>query len=416
MIPIAMAAQHKLTGMEPAPITAEEIPEFRDAVGSAFHNDTSEHHLERMRRILEPERTLVLRDDGQIVAATAIYTHRISVPGGTEVPLAGVTQVGVRPTHRRRGLFTTLMRRQLADIHDAGDEAVAALWASETVIYGRFGYGLATLATDMIVSTPIARFRAQPEPADVQLLRAPDAVEQMRPIHDAARAQCPGMLDRDGPWWDFRIDDPEDQREGMQALRAAVIDGRAYALYAAKTDFEEGRAAGKAAIREVVSTDAESHKAIWGFVLGLDLVRRAVYELAPADDPLPHMLTEARAVQVSGIGDALWVRLVDVARALRERAYAQPFETVLEVADDACPWNAGRWALRWDGDTATCAPTALPASLELTVAELGAVFLGGTTLLELARAGRVKELRSGALLSASRAFRADRAPWCPEIF
>ncbi len=402
--------------MEPAPITAEEIPEFRDAVGSAFHNDTSEHYIERMRKTLEPERTLVLRDDGKIVAATGIYTHRISVPGGGEIPLAGVTQVGVRPTHRRRGLLTTLMKRQLADVHEAGDEAVAALWASETVIYGRFGYGLATLTADLVVSTPDVRFRTPPEAADVQLMVAPDAVDRLRLIHDAARAQCPGMIDRDGPWWDFRIDDPEDERDGAQALRAAVIDGRAYALYAAKTEFEEGRAAGKARVREIVATDPDAHKAIWGFVLGLDLVRRAVYELAPADEPLAHMLTEARAVRVAEVGDALWVRLVDLPRALRERAYAQPFETVFDVTDEVCPWNTGRWSLRWDGEAATCAPTALPASLELGIADLGAVFLGGTTLLDLARTGRIKELRSGALIAASRAFRADRAPWCPEIF
>src|SRR3954454_4655146 len=416
MIPIGMASQHKLTEMEPAPITAEEIPEFRDAVGSAFHNDTSEHYVERMRKTLEPERTLVLRDDGKIVAATGIYTHRISVPGGSEVPLAGGTQVGVRPTHRRRGLLTTLMKRQLADVHEAGNEAVAALWASETVIYGSFGYGMATVTADLVVSTPEARFRTAPEPADVRLMLAPEAVDLMRPIHDAARAQCPGMIDRDGPWWDCRIDDPEKDRDGAQALRAAVIEGRAYALYAAKTEFEEGRAAGKARVREIVATDPDAHKAIWGFLLGLDLVRRAAYELAPADEPLPHMLTEARAVQITEVGDALWVRLVDLPRALRERAYAQPFETVFEVTDDVCPWNAGRWALRGYGEVATCARTALPASLELSIAELGAVFLGGTTLLELARTGRVKELRSGAVITASRALRADRAPWCPEIF
>jgi predicted acetyltransferase len=399
--------------MEPAPITAEEIPAFRDAVGSAFHNDTSEHHLARMRSILEPERTLVLRDGEKIVAATAIYSRRLSVPGG-EVPLAGVTQVGVRPTHRRRGMLTTLMRRQLADVHEAGDEAIAALWASESVIYGRFGYGMASIAADLVVATREARLRSAPA-ADVELLLAPEAVEAMRPIHDAARAQRPGMLDREGPWWDFRIDDPESDRDGAQALRAAVIDGAAYALYAGRLKFEEGQAAGDAIVREVVATTPEAYAAIWSFLLGLDLVRRTVYELAPSDDPLPHMVTEARTVKVT-LGDALWVRLVDLPRALRERSYGPPFEVVFEVEDEVCPWNAGRWALRWDGETATCARTSLPAGLALTVAELGAAYLGGTTLEQLARAGRIRELRSGAVTATSRGFRGDVAPWCPEIF
>jgi predicted acetyltransferase len=348
------------------------------------------------------------------VAATGIYTRRIAVPGG-EVPVAGVTQVGVRPTHRRRGMLTALMRRQLADVHEAGDEAIAALWASESVIYGRFGYGLATWTVDWRVATREARFRSEPEPAAVDLLPAAEAVERIAPIHDAARAGRPGMLDRKGPWWGFRIDDPESDRDGAQALRAAVVDG-AYALYAGKLKFDDGAAAGEAIVREVVSTSPESHAAIWSFLLGLDLMRTLRWELAPVDDPLPHMLTEARAIKADLYGDALWLRLVDLPRALRERTYAQPLEVVFEVADEVCPWNAGRWALRWDGSTATCAPTALPATLELTVAELGAVYLGGTTLDALARAGRVRELRSGALTAASRAFRGDREPWCPEIF
>jgi predicted acetyltransferase len=413
MIPIGMAREHKLTGMEPAPITAEEIPAFRDAVQSAFHHDASPQHLDLMQKVIEPDRTLVLRDGEKIVAATAIYPRRISVPGG-EVPVAGVTQVGVRPTHRRRGMLTTLMRRQLADVHEAGDEAVAALWASESVIYGRFGYGLATLTTDLHVATREARLREAPQ-ADIDLLLAPEAVDRMRPIHDAARAQRPGMIDRPGPWWEFRIDDPEDEREGAQALRAVVTDG-GYALYAGKLKFEESGPAGQAKVREVVATNPEAYGVIWSFLLGLDLTRTIVYELAPADDPLQHMLAEARSVTYKWVGDALWVRLVDLPRALAERAYAQPFEVVFEVTDVVCPWNAGRWALRWNGEAATCAKTALPAGIELSVNELGAVYLGGTTFETLARAGRARELRSGALTAASRGFRADVEPWCPEIF
>src|SRR4051812_4102661 len=249
MIPIGMAREHKLSGVEPAPITADEIADFREAVGAAFHNDTSENQLARLRAVLDPERTLALRDRGQIVAAAAIYTRRISVPGG-DVPVAGVTQVGVRPTHRRRGMLTTLMRRQLADVHEAGDEAIGALWASESAIYGRFGYGMATLTTDLSIATRDAKLRTAPPPVDVELVHAAEAVDRIRPIHDAARAQRPGMLDRDGPWWDFRIDDPEDQRDGFQALRAAVIDD-AYALYAAKLKFSETQADGEASVREV---------------------------------------------------------------------------------------------------------------------------------------------------------------------
>src|SRR5215218_6882135 len=190
---------HKLPVVEPAPISPDEIPDFVEAMYSAFHNDVRPHHEERWKRVLEPERTLALRDGGRIVAGTGIFSRRLTVPGG-EVPLAGVTLVGVRPTHRRRGLLTTLMRRQLADIHDAGREAVAALWASEPVIYGRFGYGMATLVAPLQVDKREARLRRTPT-TQVDLLALADALEAMQGVHERVRATVPGMIDRDGPWW-----------------------------------------------------------------------------------------------------------------------------------------------------------------------------------------------------------------------
>ena len=403
---------HKLNGVEPAPITRDEVPEFVRDVFSAFHVEVAPHNLERWKRVLEPERTLALRDRGRIVAGAGIFSRRLTVPGG-EVPVAAVTLVGVLPTHRRRGLLTTLMRRQLADVHEAGREAVAALWASEPVIYGRFGYGMGTRVARLEVAKREARLRTRPE-ARVELLAPADALPAMQPLFEELRAQQPGMLDRDGPWWEDRIKDHESDRDGAQPLRAAVTGG-AYALYSVRQRWESDRPTGEVDVRELLATTAEGRAAIWSFLIGLDLTTQLVSEMAPADDPLPHMVANAQDVRVV-VSDGLWVRLVDLPRALRERSYAAPFEVVLEVGDEVCPWNAGRWALRWDGTAATCASTATPAGLELTANELGAAYLGGTTLESLARAGRVRELRSGALAAATRAFRGVRAPWCPEIF
>jgi predicted acetyltransferase len=403
---------HKLKSVEPAPIRPDEVRDYVEGMYAAFHNDVAAHHHERWERLLEPDRTLVLRDHGRVVAGCGIFSRRLAVPGG-EVPLAGVTLVGVRPTHRRRGLLTTLMRGQLADIHETGREAVAALWASESVIYGRFGYGFATQAALIAVDTRTARLRA-PSDLQVDLLAPADALDAMRPVYEELRSRLPGMLDRDGLWWDDRLRDHESDRNGAQPLRAAVTDG-AYALYAVKPKFATDRPAGEVDVREVVATAPEGRAAIWGYLLGLDLTVRLEWDLAPADEPLPHMVANAQDVSVR-VGDGLWVRLVDVPRALAARSYREPFEVVLEVADEVCPWNAGRWAVRWDGETATCARTATPAGLELGAPELGAAYLGGTTLDQLARAGRVRELRTGALAAASRAFQGERAPWSPEIF
>jgi predicted acetyltransferase len=414
MIAIGMAREypHKLPRVEPAPISPDEVRDYVDATYSAFHVDVAPHLHERWQRVLEPERMLVLRDRGRIVAGTAIFSRRLTVPGG-EVPVAGVTLVGVRPTHRRRGLLTTLMRRQLADVHDGGREAVAALWASEPVIYGRFGYGMATLAAQLEVDTLVARLR-RTSTAQVDLLAPADALDSMRSVFEAVRPTVPGMLDRDGPWWEDRLRDHESDRDGAEPLRAAVTDD-AYALYAVRPRWADEGPASEVLVRDAVAATEDGQAAIWAYLLGLDLTRKLTWHLAAVDDPLPHMVHNAVHVRVS-VSPALWVRLVDLPRALAGRSYAQPFEVVLEVADEVCPWNAGRWSLRWDGSAASCARTATPASLELGPEELGAAYLGGTTLDQLARAGRVRELRSGALTVASRAFQWDRAPWCPEIF
>ena len=181
---------HKLNGVEPAPITRDEVPEFVRDVLSAFHVEVPPHNLERWKRVLEPERTLALRDRGRIVAGAGIFSRRLTVPGG-EVPVAAVTLVGVLPTHRRRGLLTTLMRRQLADVHEAGREAVAALWASEPVIYGRFGYGLGTQVARLEVAKREARLRTRPE-ARVELLAPADALPAMQPLFEELRSRAAG--------------------------------------------------------------------------------------------------------------------------------------------------------------------------------------------------------------------------------
>ena len=399
--------------MDAAPITQHEVPEFVEALFGAFHGELHQEARDRVHAVIEPDRSLAIRDDGRIVATAGIFTRRMTIPGG-EVPVAAVTMVGVRASHRRRGFLTSMMRRQLSDVHDAGTEAIAALWASEGAIYGRFGYGMASLTADMGFQTRDARLRVRPE-ARARLELAEDLRSELVAIYDVARLQVPGMLDRSDAWWDRRLADPEHERDGAGRLRAVVIEGSAYALYGVKTEFGPRGPDGEVRVREVIATSPEGNAAVWAFLLDLDLVRRLSYEPAPADDPLPHLVTSAQAVRMD-IGEALWVRLVDVPRALTERTYAVPFEVVLEVADEVCPWNAGRWALAWDGTTATCERTTLDAGLELSATELGAAYLGGTPLELLARALRVRELKPGALAAASLAFRGERQPWCPEIF
>ena len=329
---------------------------------------------------------------------------------GTVVPCAAVTAVGVVPTHRRRGLLTSMIGRQLDDVAERG-ESIAILTASESLIYGRFGYGLAARTGRITAWRPRARLAAPPAPGDpLRAGPAADHVEHMRVVYEGVRGGRPGMLDRPGPWWDVRLYDPESNRRGAQPLQAVVVpDG--YALYAVRADRDEDGPAGEVIVRELVAATPAARAALWDFLLDQDLTRTITWALAPPDEPLWLMLTAADAVRVV-LEMALWVRLVDVHAALGARSYAADPDVVLEVADTLCPWNAGRYRLAGGG----CERTDAAPDLALDAAALGAAYLGGTLLSELAGAGRVTELRPGALARASAAFRGDVAPWCPESF
>jgi predicted acetyltransferase len=394
--------------MELRPAMREEFGEFSRAALSAFHRELSDEDRERYERIDEPERSLAWFDDGRIVATTGAFTRELTVPGAV-VPCAAVTAVAVVPTHRRRGLLTAMMRRQLDDLRERGD-AVAALWASEGVIYGRFGYGIAARAARLVARRPGARLPAAT--ADpVRAGPAAEYVDAMRAVHDRVRPQRPGMLDRPGPWWDDRLFDPERDRHGAQPLRAVVVDD-GYALYAVRPDDDaEDGPAGEVRVRELVAATPAAHARLWAFLVDQDLTRTVTYELAPVDEPLWLALADARAVRTT-VHDGIWLRLVDVAAALGARGYAADPRVVIEVADGFCEWNAGRYRVSADG----CERTEEAADLALDVTALATAYLGGATLLELAAAGRVRELTPGAVERASAAFRGDVEPWCPDTF
>jgi predicted acetyltransferase len=393
--------------MELRPATRDEFEDFSRTTLRAFHRELTDDDRARYPRIDEPERSLAWFDDGRIVATTGAFTRVLSVPGGT-VPCAAVTAVGVLPTHRRRGLLTAMMRRQLDDVRGRG-EPVAALWTSEGTIYGRFGYAPATRRATLRAERPGARIAAVPE-GPLQAGYAGEHLDAMRPVYEQVRALRPGMLDRPGPWWGERLHDPEGDRDGAEALQAVVCED-GYALYATRPRWEDERPVGEVRVREVVAATPAAHARLWAFLLDQDLTRSVVWEFAPADEPLWLALADPRAVRTA-VADALWVRLVDVGAALSARSYAHDPGAVLEVADPFCPWNEGRWRLAGGG----CERTDAAADLELDAVALGSAYLGGVTLHELAAAGRVTERSPGALARVSAAFRGDVAPWCPEEF
>jgi predicted acetyltransferase len=407
--------------VELRPATVDEFPAYFRLLSEVFHSDPRDDEREIELGVFEPERSLAAFDGKDIVGTACIYSRTLTVPGA-QLPFAGVSMVGVAPTHRRRGILTSMIERQLGELHEQRGEPVAALWASESVIYQRFGYGLASLGTTLTARTDRLAFRPGTDTGRgrVRLAAPEESMPHLKTVYEAVRPTRIGFLDRSGRWWNNRVADPEHWRDGGTSLRFALYeepDGQAtgYALYRTKNKWEDDGPAGEVIIREMVGSSPQAEAALWRFLTSLDLVRTVRRYHGPRDEPLLFLVTDPRAVQQKTI-DQLWVRLVDVDRALAARRYAGEIDVVLDVTDPRCPWNAGRWRLAAGPGGATCERTGDPADLALTSTELGAAYLGSTSLATLAAAGRVTELRPGALTAATTAFRAPRPAWTPEVF
>jgi len=390
----------------------DEVAQALTPIWHYFGSRPEADELERLGTILTAERVLAAVDGGEIVGGAGAYRFDTTVPGGAQVPTAGVMAVGVLPTHRRRGALTALMRRQLADAHERG-EAIATLFAAEGGIYGRFGYGLASLAGDIELPREHARPWFDEPLGSARLIETEEEVLDVVPgIYDRAQAATVGMFTRSRDWWQVRR---LSQRPGARGQRMNVVielDGEpeAYALY--RIDFGMSHMVTKSAVEvsEAIGTSPRALEAIWRYLLAIDWVARINAYWLPLDHPLFHWIREPRRMNFTVL-EALWVRLVDVGAALSGRSLRDG-DVVLDVVDEFCPWNQARWRVA----NGSAERTTAPADLQLDVSALGSVYLGGFTFEQLRWAGRLEELKQGAVVRADELFRTARLPWCPELF
>jgi predicted acetyltransferase len=375
----------------------------------------TQERMERFLELITLERMHGAWSDDTIVGGAAAFSFHLTVPGG-DLATAGVSVVGVYPTHRRRGVLRSLMRAQLDDAHERG-EPLAALWASEESIYGRFGYGLAAFCGEISLPHEYTALAQPFEPAGTFRFLEPDeALESLPPVFERMRLQWPGMFSRSRLWWEQReIADPEERRDGagpkrwIAHERDGAIDG--YAVYRHKPGWEAGSTIAELRVIEALGATPAAFRDIWAYLLAVDWKAKVTASLLPPDHPLFLLLATPRRMRYR-MGDALWVRIVDVGAALSGRRYLDDGALVLDVVDDFCSWNEGRWKLA-DGSAGR---TDEDADVRLPVQSLGSALLGGISFSSLARAGRAEELRDGGLARGDALFRWDRHPWCPEIF
>jgi len=411
----------------------DNLREVLDIDGWAFPSSVSFEDLEKGNLPLTWERTVGVEAEGHdgLVALHASYPFtEFQVPGGT-LPTAGLTWVAVHPQHRRRRLLTGMIDLHMARCRERG-EPLSALFAAETAIYGRFGYGRA--ANDLRLIVPRgAALRDVPGVSD-HTVRVEHATrerhgELVARLHRTAGEDPTGGGGVNRPGWALRQteelqaqfwDDLPAFRHGAETRRIAIVerDGepRGYCLFRRRLDWQPTGPRGTVRTGEVIALDAAAARALWGVLLDFDLMSETTPFMLPTDDVITHLLVNPRAADPR-VTDNVWVRLVDVPTALAGRRYAADVDVVLGVRDDRLPDNAGSWRLRATAfGEATCERTDAAADVELDVRELGSAYLGGVSLASLAGAGLVVGRTPGALSTASTAFNWPVAPMCSWVF
>ena len=399
-------------------LTPGDLDQLIELIEIAFNSEptvAAERSIEEELNELDRGRGVGIFDGDELVGAGTVSSFELTVPGGS-LPMLGVLLIVVKSTHRRRGVMSRMIRHQLHTQHEQGTEPVAGLTASESVIYGRFGYGRACYHAAFEIPRHRAALRpvAGVDEVRVRLVPTADSVPACEAILNRQVGKRAGMMVRPERLGRLFALDLDRHRAGRSALRTALAErgGHAvgFARYRTKEDWQNGVHKGQTSVQEIYADDAAGYAALFRYLTDIDLTTTTSFTRQPVDWPLRYLLEDLRAAQMR-VRESLYLRLVDVDRALAGRRYATSVDLVLELNDELCPWNAGRWRLSGDEKTAECTRTEAAADLALDVRELAAVYLGGSTLAELDQAGLIAELRPGAVAEASRAFATQLAPW-----
>lgn len=402
-------------------ITPAEFEEFARVGYAAFLEHPSAEEMEAELPLMEFGRTRAGFIGERMVGTSAVLSLQITVPGGARLPLAAVTWIGVRPESTRRGILRRLMKEQLTDAVGRG-EALAGLWASESQIYGRFGFAPAVHILGFRVETRDAHaLPSLPDTGRVRLADAAEVAEVLPLLYERHGRQIPGEVSRPSSFWTGWLADVEKHRGGASRLFHAVHEDNAggsdgYVSFRMVYEEASGLAHNEVKLVELVGANVAVRRALWRFCLGLDLVRVVSWETAPTDLPYRWDLVEPRRLMVNDLHDGLWLRILSTPDALAGRRYGGEGQLVLEVSDEFLGTAGGRFLLTCNRDAAKCTRTRRRPMLRMAVAALSAAYLGGVSFTTLAEAGWVEEAAPGALDTADVLFRTPRPPHCTTQF
>ena len=378
------------------------------AIELGFGAHATEEAINSFSSLLKEGRALAAFEGEEIVGGSLVFARRMNIPHNKATATAIVSGVAVQPTHRRRGILTGMMDKHLRASHDR-EEALAILGASESVIYGRYGFGIATHEERWTIDRRHTALAHTPEVnGRVRFIEKSEALDELPEVAVRACAGRPGFIPMRGVDWAAFLSEIERDSRGHDPLFFATYQE------AGKTDgFVIYRIRGKTVIViNLIAATQAAHAALWQFCFGIDLRTTIQAYKVPLDDPLPWMLVEPRSLQRS-IHDAMWIRIIDVPKAMEARGYATEGRLTLEIKDTFCEWNQGRYTLDATPDGASCKPTTATPHITLTAADLASLYLGNATFRSLAQASRLQCDSYNAVRLADAMFRTEAKAWWP---
>ena len=396
--------------IEYRPINETQLTAFFTAEAAGYTFPFSHDDQEAFRNTFDFERSLAAFDGRQIVGGACYFDMDLSVPGGS-VPSGPVTYVFVRPTHRRQGIATEMMRRQLTQMHEEGI-VLGALHAAESSIYSRFGYGSAAPTEVIEIEKTHASFARPVKPEGrFRILDDREAMIHFPRIYEHYREITPGLLSRSQPWWQLRLRKPG-QKEGSPGWYKVVYErdsqNRGYVIYNADLNWQNAIPQSKLNVIEMAATDEEAYAAVWSYLLNIDLIKE-ISAYAGLNPPLWWMLADPRRLS-RRTRDGLWVRILDTVAALSERKYAADGTVTFEVDDNFCPWNTGTYRVESNDGESACERVDGPGDIAISPSALASCYLGANDFHTLAVAGLAEERTPGAIGRASSMFRWSVSP------
>ncbi|HWF56885.1 MAG TPA: GNAT family N-acetyltransferase [Candidatus Dormibacteraeota bacterium] len=387
------------------------------ATAQGFWGEPGDDGLDLVKDVLS--RALLARIDGGDVGAAAVIDFQLTLPGGAAVPMDGVTWVAVSATARRRGALRAMMGHCLESAR-ARRIPVLGLGASESSIYRRFGYGVASHIGDVDIDTAQATLRVPFEdPGRLRFEPFDTGIPALREIESQQPDRVGGIRRSENHWRRLAasVARPRDGMGPMQVVLhedgSGQVDG--FSLYRLEMRWPDELADGIVHVHALTGLNCAAHVALWQHVLGLDLIEHLQMERFWPDDPIQHLLADPRRLRIR-VRDDLHLRVVDVVAMLQSRRYSREDSVVIEVRDQACPDVAGRYRVEGGLEGAAAAKTDAAADIVLDNASLGSVMLGDSSVAALHRAGLVEETRPGAVRRASAMFSWSPRPWLNHMF